>query len=97
MAPDDTVTIHGDQWDRAYVEDQVAWCRTQKWERQRWTPSHSKRENPRISPHDHCMICQRVLFDSPKPDESIGYTDGKHTWISTECHDRFIGPTQSKT
>ncbi len=92
MTTDDKITIHGDEWERAYVEDQVEWCRTRQWHQKRWTPSQTERPNPRISPHDHCMICQWVLFDSPKPEESVGYYDGSTTWICAECYDRFIAP-----
>jgi hypothetical protein len=93
MAADDKITIHGDQWDRAYVKGQVEWCRTREWHRQPWTPSQNPQHNRRVSPHEHCMICQWVLFDSPNPQESIGYTDGPD-WICTECYDRFIAPAQ---
>jgi hypothetical protein len=64
MAADDKITIHGDQWDRAYVKGQVEWCRTREWHRQPWTPSQNPQHNRRVSPHEHCMICQWDGFDS---------------------------------
>lgn len=93
MTADNKIIIHGDAWDRAYIEDQVAWCRTQEWHWKDWTPSMAD-PDARISPHDHCMICQWVLFDSPKPEDRIGYHDGSSTWICTKCYERFIAPPQ---
>ncbi len=51
---------------------------------------------PRGWPHETCVICNWVLFESDTPAHGVGYTNGRE-WICTECHDRFIAPSSNPT
>lgn len=38
MNPSDTVTIHGEPWNRAELAPKVEECRKRQWRKQRWMP-----------------------------------------------------------
>ena len=90
MDAQDTVTIHGDRWKWSDIQDEVGWCRTQTWERKRWTGRELRPADNGISPHDHCRICWWTLAESSDPAVSTGYHAGRDIWLCTECYDKFI-------
>jgi hypothetical protein len=90
MDAQDRISIHGQSWERSYIEHNIAACRGRHWQRQRWSVSAaSHKRDARISPHDHCEICWWTLADSPDAEVNTGFTDGRD-WICTECYERFI-------
>lgn len=107
MSHQNTVVIHGAEWQRDHVADQIQNCRDRSWRRQRWvrrdmilidgrcvsTAPH------RISEgwdHDHCAICFWELFETDDDQHGFGYTDGRG-WICCECHDQFIAVRDENT
>jgi len=97
MPAADKIIIHGDAWERDYIEGNIAACRGRAWKRVQWTPDAVPSKRPAtIPPHDHCEICWWALPDTPDRSQSFGYTDGRG-WICTECYDRFIADGTQKT
>ena len=90
MTSERTVSIHGDQWKWRDIEEEIAWCRTKTWERQRWAPTERAASRDGISAHDHCQICWWTLSQSADPAVSVGYHSGRRLWICTECYEKFI-------
>ncbi|WP_445427519.1 hypothetical protein [Alishewanella sp. HL-SH05] len=79
-----TVTIHGNEWKQEDIEEPVAWALSQKWVRKKWlAPSETW-------DHDHCAICWWKLHESDDEVHGVGFNDGGHNWLCTECYEQFI-------
>jgi hypothetical protein len=40
--------------------------------------------------HDHCEICCWTLHESDDEQHAIGYTNGRGSWLCSECYDLFL-------
>jgi hypothetical protein len=77
----DTITIHGNQWERPYIQDSAAEARQRNWSLSRCTfPAEH---------HRHCMVCWWELYESQDPARSQAYASGDY-WLCGECHERFV-------
>jgi Clp amino terminal domain, pathogenicity island component len=44
-------------------------------------------------PRDYCYLCRWEFNAIGGPEHGIGYTNGRD-WICSECHDKFLGPSE---
>ena len=45
--------------------------------------------------HDHCEICWWTLFNSEKTEENSGYSNGRRSWLCSECFEKLVRPNQN--
>ena len=77
----DTITVHGSQWERTYIQDSVADARQRTWQPSRCTVA--------AKDHGHCMVCWWELYESPDSSRTEAFASESH-WLCGECHERFM-------
>ncbi|NOZ66710.1 MAG: hypothetical protein GXP00_09490 [Alphaproteobacteria bacterium] len=83
------VFIHGDEWKKSDVAEQIEWAITKSWVKEKWNTVSENWD------HDHCEICGWKLYQCDDPVHVVGYCNiESNNWICTECYGQFIRETK---
>jgi len=78
------IEIHGDKWKLKDIQEELDWCKNQKWELKTYT----KKDD-----HEHCRICFWTIGISDDPEIGQAYWNQGNHWLCQECYKKFIKKT----
>ena len=81
----ETITIHGQEWELKDIEENILWCQKQTWE---------KIEYSNQKDHEHCFICYWTIQCSCGT-KTKAYQNKKN-YLCDECFSKFINYKKEK-